>query len=70
MLGAIRFNPNVSGISSKYNYEIPAIAKEFVSGAVNPGTYNLNHPKTADDEGLRMLGTSASVVGNRLDIQC
>ena len=70
MSGAIHFKPNVSGINTRYNFEMPAAARTFVSNAVNQGHYNLNHPKTADDEGLRMLGASASSVGNRLDIQC
>ena len=70
MSGAIHFNPNVNGINTRYNFEMPLVTKKFVSNAVNQGHYNLNHPKTADDEGLRKLGTSASAVGNILDIQC
>ena len=70
MSGAVHFNPNVSGINTRYNFEMPQATRKFVSNAVNQGNFNPNHPKIADDEGLRMLGASASAVGNRLDFQC
>ena len=70
MTGAVHFNPNIGAIGTKYNVEMPSVQREFVTNAVNKGTYNLNHPKTADSEYFKALGMSVSPAANRLDYLC